>query len=76
MTDAVRACIDSQGNSDKAAAQVIFQFNRQVDLREQERAEEFEEFRQTINTFDAPLPDGADLELVDMEQIQDFTRPD
>jgi hypothetical protein len=77
MTDAVRARIASQGNSDKAAAQVLFQFSRQVDLREQERVEEFEDIqKETINTFDALLLDDADLELEDMEQIQDFTQPD
>jgi hypothetical protein len=77
MTDAVRGRISSQGNSDKAAAQVLFQFSKQVNLREQERAEEFEDIQtETINTFDALLLDDADLELEDMEQIHDFTQPD
>ena len=77
MTDAVRARIESHGNSDKAAAQVLFQFSRQVDLREQERAEEFDNSQtEPINTFDALLLDDADLELEDMEQVLDFTQPD
>ena len=77
MTDAVRARIESHGNSDKAAAQVLFQFSRQVDLREQERAEEFDDSQtEPINTFDALLLDDADLELEDMEQVLDFTQPD
>jgi hypothetical protein len=77
MTDAVRARIASQGNSGKAASQVLFQFSRQIDIREQERAEEFEGIQtKTINTFDALLQDVTDLELEDMEQIQDFTQPD
>jgi hypothetical protein len=77
MTDAVRARIASQGNSGKASSQVLFQFSRQIDIREQERAEEFEDIQtETINTFDALLQDVTDLELEDMEQIQDFTQPD
>jgi hypothetical protein len=77
MKEAVRARIASQENSDKAASQVIFQFSRQVDIREQERAEEFEDIQtETIITFDALLLDDADLELEDMKQIPDFTQPD
>jgi hypothetical protein len=62
MTDTASARIASQGDSDKAAAQILFQFSRQVDLREQERPEEFEKFQtETINTFDALLLDDTDL---------------
>jgi hypothetical protein len=77
MTDAVRARIASQGSSDKAAYQVIFQFRRQVDLREQGCAKEFDDIRtETINIFAVLMLNDADLELEDMEQIQDFTQPD
>jgi hypothetical protein len=52
MTDAFRAPIASQENNDKASAQVLFQFSRQVDIREQERVEEFEDIQtKTINTL-------------------------